>query len=112
MLGKRFARIVEECLHRLDRGENLPDVLADFPAEAEQLKPLLLVAMASRSMAFPVPSQTARRFGKSQMLLEMEQVASPGTGTDRTLGNTIRGWGTRLMNSRATIKKQTKMALQ
>lgn len=100
MLGKRFARIVEECLHRLDRGENLPDVLADFPAEAEQLKPLLLVAMASRSMAFPTPSQTARRLGKNQMLLEMDQVASPGIGTGRTLVSTVKGWTTRLINTR------------
>lgn len=86
MMGKRFTRIVEECLHRLDRGENLPDVLTDYPVEAERLKPLLLIAMASRSMAVPLPDSAAYTNGRTHMLAEMDRVASgPGEPEDPIL---------------------------
>lgn len=98
MMGKRFARIVEECLHRLDRGENLPDVLADYPADAEHLKPLLLVAMATRSMALPLPSQTALRQGRRQMLAEMDQVGS-GSASTAPIQYRVKRWTTRLVNA-------------
>ncbi len=99
MLGRRFSRIVEECLHRLDRGEDLPDVLADYPAESEQLKPLLLIAMASRTMAFPVPSQSAQRLGKIEMLIEMDQPSSPSLRSGSDLGLRVKNWATHLLNS-------------
>jgi hypothetical protein len=99
MLGRRFARIVEECLHRLDRGEDLPDVLADFPAESDQLKPLLLIAMASRSMAIPTPSQAAHRLGRNQMLFEMDQdLSSPDSSRSNLLSRT-RKMAARMQNS-------------
>jgi len=99
MMGKRFARIVEECLHRLDRGENLPDVLADYPAEAEHLKPLLLVAMASRSMALPVPSQIAQHLGRCQMQAEMDQMGSASDLTGDPFHYRAKRWTTRLVNT-------------
>ncbi len=74
MRDRSFAAIVEDCLRRLDRGESLPDLLADFPELVDQLKPLLLVAMASRAFAVPVPSQTAQRLGRNQMLAEMNRL--------------------------------------
>ncbi len=74
MRDRSFAAIVEDCLQRLDRGESLPDLLADFPDLADQLKPLLLVAMASRAFAIPVPGQTAQRLGRNQMLAEMNRL--------------------------------------
>lgn len=99
MMGKRFARIVEECLHRLDRGENLPDVLVDYPAEAEQLKPLLLVAMASRSMAVPIPNPAARIQGRAQMLSEMDQAGLPGNLARRGIQAQVQSWFDKLVNA-------------
>lgn len=99
MMGQKFTRIVEECLHRLDRGENLPDVLADFPAQAEQLKPLLLVAMASRAISVPVPNQTARRMGRNQMLAEMDQIGSAGNYAGQPLTSRLQGWIETLINA-------------
>jgi hypothetical protein len=99
MMGRRFSRIVEECLHRLDRGENLPDVLADFPAEAEQLKPLLLVAMASRSMTIPIPSQAAQRLGRNHMLSAMDSINPPAVTRKTPLYRRARQWSTRLVNN-------------
>jgi len=68
-----FTAILEDCLQRLDRGESLPDLLTAYPDQADELKPLLLVAMASRSIPVPVPSQTAQRLGRNHMLIEMNQ---------------------------------------
>ena len=66
-----FSILLEQCLQRLDQGESLPDLLADYPAHAEEIQPLLLVAMASRAFPLPVPGQTAQRLGRNQMLAEM-----------------------------------------
>ena len=74
MRVRSFSIIVEDCLQGLDRGESLADLLADFPEQADQLKPLLLVAMASRAFPVPVPSQTAQRLGRNQMLAEMNRL--------------------------------------
>ena len=71
MSKRGFSVVLEDCLLRLDGGANLPDVLADHPEQADELKPLLLVAMASRAFPIPVPSQTAQRLGRNQMLAEM-----------------------------------------
>jgi len=74
-----FSAVVEKSLQRLDRGENLPDVLADYPAQAGQLESLLLVALASRAFPVPVPGQTAQRLGRNQMLAEMAELEGNGT---------------------------------
>ena len=74
MRSRSFSIILEECLQRLDGGESLPELLADFPELADQLKPLLLVAMASRAIPVPIPSQRAQRLGRNQMLAEMNRV--------------------------------------
>jgi hypothetical protein len=73
MRSKAFSIILEDCLQRLDRGEDLTDLLADFPELGDELKPLLLVAMASRAFPLPNPSQTAQRLGRNQMLAEMNK---------------------------------------
>ena len=99
MMGRRFARIVEECLHRLDRGEDLPDVLADFPDEVEYLKPLLLVAMASRSMSKPTPSQAAHHLGRNHMLSAMDQLGSSPISNGSTFYYRIRKWSTRMVHN-------------
>jgi hypothetical protein len=36
-----FDRIVDECIDRINRGDNLADCLSDYPAYSEKLKPLL-----------------------------------------------------------------------
>jgi AcrR family transcriptional regulator len=84
MLGQRFTEIVEDCLQRLDQGEDLMDILADYPEYLERLKPLLLVAMASRALPVPIPNQTAKRMGKLNLLAEMAQVEEQA-GFSKTL---------------------------
>jgi hypothetical protein len=71
MIPRRFDRILDDCLLRMDRGESLMDILAVYPTQAEKIKPLLLVAMLSRALPQPVPGYTALRVGKNQLLAEM-----------------------------------------
>ena len=76
MMGQKYSEFIEDCLHRLDLGEDLLEILADYPDYQDKLKPLLLVAMASRSFPVPIPNYTAQRLGKNQMLEEMEILRS------------------------------------
>lgn len=78
MNDRKFAGIVEDCLLRIDRGENFYQILDDYPHCQQRLKILLLVAMASRAFPLPVPSHTALRLGKVQMLEEMENLRAQG----------------------------------
>lgn len=71
MIPRKFDRILDDCLLRMDRGESLMDILAVYPAQADKLKPLILVAMLSRALPQPVPGYTALRVGKNQLLAEM-----------------------------------------
>ena len=72
-IGKLSAYL-DECLYRLDRGEDLLEVLEDYPEHSERLKSLLLVAMASRTFPMPVPSHTAMREANNLMLEEMNDL--------------------------------------
>ncbi|MEJ2448190.1 MAG: hypothetical protein P8Y37_09675 [Anaerolineales bacterium] len=92
----RFSAVVEESLQRLDRGENLPDVLADYPAQAGQLESLLLVAMASRAFPVPVPGQTAQRLGRNQMLAEMAELEGKGALRKKPAAPFASRWVSRL----------------
>ncbi|MCJ7733118.1 MAG: hypothetical protein MUP11_01095, partial [Anaerolineales bacterium] len=59
---------------KLDRGRSLQEVLACYPDLEEKLQPLLLAAMLSRALPQPVPSQTAIRLGKNQLLAKMDAI--------------------------------------
>jgi hypothetical protein len=74
MKNRSLSILIEDCLRRLDQGESLPDLLSDYPDQAHQLQPLLLVAMASRAFPLPKPSQSAQRLGRNQMLAEMNRI--------------------------------------
>lgn len=99
MMGRDFTKIVDECLHRLDRGEDLPGVLADHPLYADRLKPLLLVAMASRAIEPPAPNQIAHQMGKNQMLAEMDQMGSPAYYKDQLGYSRLKTWLQTLLNT-------------
>jgi len=83
MIAHRFDRILDDCLLRMDRGESLMDILAVYPAQADKIKPLLLVAMLSRALPQPVPGYTALRVGKNQMLAEMASMQAEGGFLER-----------------------------
>ena len=40
-MSEDFDRMLDECIDRINRGDNLADCLSDYPAYSEELKPLL-----------------------------------------------------------------------
>jgi hypothetical protein len=41
MMAEDFDRILDECIDRINRGDNVADCLSDYPAYSEKLRPLL-----------------------------------------------------------------------
>jgi len=41
MMTEDFDRILDECIDRINRGDNVADCLSDYPAYSERLRPLL-----------------------------------------------------------------------
>jgi hypothetical protein len=60
---------LDECLARLDRGENLDACLAAFPALAADLRPLLEMAGGLRAAAPPRASREAVAAGKQRVMV-------------------------------------------
>ena len=75
---QRLSDRIEDCLYRIDRGEDLLDVLADYPDQGDYLKSILLVAMASRAFPVPNPDMSAQRFGINHLYSEMENLKANG----------------------------------
>jgi hypothetical protein len=95
MTDHQLAACVEDCLLRLDRGEDLPQVLAAYPHCQDRLRSTLLIAMASRAFPVPVPGATVQRQGKNRLLAEMEQLRVEGAFRVKTsipLGTQILGF--------------------
>ena len=78
MMPRKFDRILEDCLDRMDRGETLSQILAAYPGMEEKLEPLMMAAMLGRALPPPIPSYTALRLGKNDLLAEMAMMESEG----------------------------------
>ncbi len=56
-----FDRILDECIDRINRGDNLADCLSDYPAYSEKLKPLLQsMHDVQKTYAFTPPADAKR----------------------------------------------------
>ena len=67
----RFDLILEDCLSRIDRGENLQEIIDSYPKLEGRLEPLVQAALRGRMQPKPVPSSGAIRIGKNTMLAEL-----------------------------------------
>ncbi len=56
---KKIEEILDLCLEELNNGKPLPEVLAAYPEQAEELRPLLLMAVKVQSVPKPEPSLNA-----------------------------------------------------
>ncbi|HEX9373052.1 MAG TPA: DUF5667 domain-containing protein, partial [Roseiflexaceae bacterium] len=63
------AGILEICLERLRHGESMDVCLRDYPAQAQELAPLLRAAMQVRALPPPVLSPAARSAIQAQLRL-------------------------------------------
>jgi hypothetical protein len=54
-VGQNFKTILDECLRELETGQSLDAILARYPEEADQLRPLLLTAQNLRDVPISRP---------------------------------------------------------
>jgi hypothetical protein len=62
-----FDTTLDECLARLQAGESLEACLGHYPANAEDLRPLLLAALEVRNMPILPPTAEARERGRERV---------------------------------------------
>ena len=61
MMTEDFDRILDECIDRINRGDDLADCLSDYPAYSEKLKPLLQSMQdVQKTYAFTASADTKR----------------------------------------------------
>ena len=76
-MAKEFNIILDECIDRLNRGERLDSCLADYPEQAEELKPILLaMTQVQQTLAF-TPSDSALRAGRARLQSALEKKHQP-----------------------------------
>ena len=59
-----FDNILDECIGRINRGESVESILADYPDFAEQLKPLIQAVLQTRKAYTFVPSESVKMAAK------------------------------------------------
>lgn len=60
--------VLEICLKELENGASLDSVLARYPDQARELRPILKTAKLARRMAVPAPSSDMVRAGRARLL--------------------------------------------
>ncbi len=68
MQPTEIAQLIDECVQRLEAGENLETVLASHPAHADALRPLLLGAQAARFAGRNLPPVSGQMRSRAQFL--------------------------------------------
>jgi len=72
-----FDRILDECIDRINRGDNLADCMSDYPAYSEKLKPLLQSMHNVQKTYTFTPSADAKRAARQRFhaaLAERRQI--------------------------------------
>ena len=65
-MAEDFDRILDECIDRINRGDNLADCLSDYPAYSERLRPLLQSMHDVRKTYTFMPSADAKRAARQK----------------------------------------------
>jgi len=67
-MGRNFQTILDECLKELETGQSLDAILARYPEEADELRPLLLTAQNLKSMPIARPRSHVQQAGWQRFL--------------------------------------------
>ena len=70
-----FDRIVDECIDRINHGEDLGTCLADYPEYAQQLRPLLQAMLETKEAYRFEPSASAKRTSRQRFNAALEELA-------------------------------------
>ena len=69
----RLARILDECITRIGKGETIEQCLADYPDERGQLKPLLDVAFSVSAVPRVTPSDEFKADARTRLTRRLRQ---------------------------------------
>jgi len=69
-MGRNFQTILDECLKELETGQSLDAILARYPEEADQLRPLLLTAQNLKAVPISRPRSHVQQAGWQRFLGE------------------------------------------
>ncbi|GAP09327.1 hypothetical protein BECAL_00469 [Bellilinea caldifistulae] len=75
MKSGETAQLLEECLQRMQIGEPLERILADYPERAEELRPLLESARMAQANALYLPPVSGNQRSRAQFLEEAARQA-------------------------------------
>ena len=83
--------ILDDCLERMRRGEELESCLATYPDHAEELQSLLIVATDMTQFEVPRTGQQAAEAGRQRMFAAIEAGQSKVTKNNQTISVSIVG---------------------
>jgi Domain of unknown function (DUF4382) len=66
MMAEDFDRILDECIDRMNRGDNVADCVSDYPAYSEKLGPLLQSMHDVQKACTFVPSADTKRTARQE----------------------------------------------
>jgi hypothetical protein len=101
MAGASFEQSLDHCLQALRRTRDIEEILRDYPRHADQLRPLLEIALATRRHYADVPEAPGGlAVGRERMLAaaarqraaqqRVRGIATAGAGASRTKGQRFR----------------------
>jgi len=76
-VGQNFQTILDECLKELETGQPLDAILARYPEEADQLRPLLVAAQNLKAMPIARPRSHVQEAGWQRFLGEAIALSLP-----------------------------------
>jgi len=71
-MASNFDKILDECIDRINRGEDIDSCLADYPDFAEQLQPLLQVVFKAMDSYSFMPSPITKRAARERFNTVLE----------------------------------------
>lgn len=69
-----FDKILDECVDRINRGEDLKDCLASYPEHAEELEPLLRAMLGTQTAYTFTPSPTTKKEARKRFNAALEEM--------------------------------------
>ena len=86
-MADNFDKILDECIDRINRGENLEACLADYPQYVEQLEPLLRAMLDTKKAYVFMPSATAKMAARQRFNTALQEL-----GQKRAARQTLIPW--------------------
>ncbi len=74
-MTNEFDKILDECIDRINRGEDLGACLADYPRYAQQLQPSLRAMLQTKEAYLFEPSASSKKTSRQRLNAALEELA-------------------------------------